>query len=104
MRFRDLIGKKDITAYEVARSGSIRVRKNLSIDEGFMGYSIFHVGISDLDSNKTGLTPSGCVSSNWGSAIFLDGNEAADLAEKIAMNKYTNSLKAINKIRKLAAS
>lgn len=102
MTFRDLIGKKDITAYEVARSGSIRVLKNLTIDEGLMGYSIFHVGISNLDSNKTDLTNSGCVSSSCGGAIFLDANEAADLAEKIATTKYNNSIKAINKIRKEA--
>lgn len=99
MTFRELIGRNDITIYEVSRGGSIMKRENMSIREGYSGYSIFHVGIDNLDSNKTGLSTKGNVSPTWGTAIFLDPNEAADLAEKIATTKYNNSMKAINKIR-----
>jgi hypothetical protein len=102
MTFRDLIGKKDITIYTVSRSGSFSKKTEMqmyrtSIDSGF---AIYHVAIENLDSNKTGLSENGGVSSSWGVAVFLDVNEAADLAEKIATTKYKNSLKTINKMRK----
>lgn len=102
MTFRDLIGKKDITIYTVSRSGSFSKKTEMqmhrtSIDSGF---AIYYVAIENLDSNKTGLSENGGVSSRWGVAVFLDVNEAADLAEKIATTKYKNSLKTINKMRK----
>ena len=100
MTFRDLIGKKDITIYIVSRSGSFSKQTKMQINETFSGYSIYHVPIGSLDTNKTGLSENGGVSSSWGVAVFLDVNEAADLAEKIATTKYKNSLKTINKMRK----
>ena len=99
MTFRDLIGKKDITIYTVSRGGSIAKYTNMQVYKTFKGFSIFHVAIDNLDSNKTGLSENGNVSSSWGCAVFLDVNEAADLAEKIAETKYKNSIKAINKIK-----
>lgn len=100
MTFRDLIGKKDITFYTVSRSGSIGKYTKMQIDETCHGFSIYHVPIDNLDSNKTGVTESGGVSPSWGVAVFLDVNDAADVAEKIAVTKYNNSIKAINKMRK----
>ena len=100
MTFRDLIGKKDITIYTVSRSGSFSKKTKMQIYETFRGYSIYHVHIDSLDTNKTGLSKNGGVSSSWGCAVFLDVNEAADLAEKIATTKYKNSLKTINKMIK----
>lgn len=103
MTFRDLIGKKDITIYIVSRSGSFSKMTEMQMCRtsiGGSGFSIYHVAIENLDSNKTGLNKNGGVSSDWGVAVFLDVDEAADLAEKIATTKYKNSLKTINKMRK----
>lgn len=102
MTFRDLIGKNDITIYTVSRSGSIAKYTKMQVRKTFKGFSIFRVGIDNLDSNKTGLTENGGVSPSWGIAVFLDANEAAALAEKIATTKYKNSIKEINKIRNSA--
>ena len=103
MTFRDLIGKKNITIYTVSRSGSFSKKNEMQMYRtsiGGSGFSIYHVAIENLDSNKTGLSENGGVSPSWGVAIFLDVNEAADLAEKIATTKYKNSLKTISKMRK----
>lgn len=99
MTFRDLIGKKNITIYTVSLSGSIAKHSEMQVYETFKGFSIFHTAIDNLDSNKTGLTKNGTVSPSWGTAVFLDANEAAALAEKIVTTKYKNAIKAINKIR-----
>ena len=99
MTFRELIGKKGITLYTVSLSGSIMKHANMQLDKTFDGYLAYHVYIDNLDSNKTGLTASGNVDQGWGVAVFLDPNEAADLAEKIVTTKYNNSIKKINKIR-----
>lgn len=100
MTFRDLIGKKDITIYTVSRSGSFNKKTEMQMYRTSSGFSIYHVAIENLDSNKTGLSKNGGVSSGWSVAVFLDVNEAADLAEKIATTKYKNSLKVIDKMRK----
>lgn len=99
MTFRDLIGRNDITIYTVSRSGSITKHTKMQVYETSKGFSIFHIAIDNLDSNKTGLNKNGCVSSRYGIAAFLDANEAADLAEKIVATKYKNSISVINKIR-----
>ena len=99
MTFRELIGKKGITLYTVSLSGSITKHTNMQIDKTFNGYLAYHVYIDNLDSNKTGITDSGNVDQGWGVAVFLDPNEAADLAEKIVTTRYNSSIKKINKIR-----
>lgn len=111
MTFRDLIGKTT-TVYSVSRGGNLKRWDNVKIDQ----YKLFTVNtgveeirthlrngplmeIDDLDSNKAGLAKGKNISIGWGCAVFLDVNEAAELAEKIVATKYDNSMRAINKIR-----
>lgn len=101
MTFRDLIGRNDITIYTVSRSGSISKHTNMKVYETFDGFAISGMDIKNLDSNKIGVTENGNVSPSWGTAVFLDFEEAASLYERMAKTKYENSIKKINEMRKL---
>ena len=111
MTFRDLIGKTT-TVYSVSHGGCLRRWDNVKVTQ----FKILNVNtgvektctdlrngplmnIDDLDSNKAGLTKNGNISIGWSHAVFLDVNEAAELAEKIVTAKYNNSMAAINRIK-----
>lgn len=109
-KFKDLIGSKS-SIYSVSENGSIKKWDNVEIEK----FKVFHhktgitevfahfkngpfMRIENLDSNKAGLTKNGNVSSSWGYAVFIDANEAAELATRIVTTKYNNSIKQIKEV------
>ena len=93
--FRDYLDK-EVTYYKVSSGGSFTKHSGKI---SFYGRR-YHLGSMyiDLDSNKSGLNENGNIDKGWCRAIFLDVNEAASLAKKIADTKYNNKMKQIENI------
>ena len=92
LTFGDVVGK-EFTFYEVSIAGAIYARKmNSNVWE-----SSYYKDI-DLNSSTIHINKNGNIDIGWGYAYFLNANEAAELATKIATRKYNNSIKKIKEV------
>ena len=89
--FRDVAHLEKIKIYRVSRGGAIDVYmtnpKNLHFGDEF-----------GLDDSSIHLNKNGNIYIGWSYALFLNAEDAAELATRIATTKYNNAIEKIKKI------
>lgn len=90
LTFRDVEGKEEFTLYEVSKSGSISKHTVKS--------KRFFNGKVDKNASALHLNEHGNIHIGCGYAVFLNPEDAAELAIRIVTTKYNNSIKKIKKV------
>ena len=87
LTFGDVKGK-ECTFYIVSIGGAIRKHTSKHICDD----------VVDLNASTKHINKNGGIDIGWGYAVFLNAEDAAEMAIKIVTRKYNNSIEKIKKV------